>query len=55
LAEGIPALCCRAALGANEAKAATGALNGVPNIIKTQLEAIKIFEKGLREGSGAGS
>jgi hypothetical protein len=33
-------------LGANEAKAATGALNGVPNMLKTQLEAIKMFEKG---------
>jgi hypothetical protein len=33
-------------LGTNEAKEATRALNGVPGIIKTQLEAIRIFEKG---------
>ena len=33
-------------LGTNEAREATHALNGVPGLIKVQLEAIKIFEKG---------
>lgn len=37
---------CSGTLGVNEAKEATRALNGVPAIVKTQLEAIKIFEKG---------
>lgn len=33
-------------LGTNEAREATRALNGVPQLVKTQLEAIRIFEKG---------
>jgi hypothetical protein len=33
-------------LGTGEAREATRALNGVPQLVKTQLEAIRIFEKG---------
>jgi hypothetical protein len=33
-------------LGVREAHEATHALNGVPLLVRTQLEAIRIFEKG---------
>ena len=33
-------------LGTSEAREATRALNGVPALVKTQLEAIRLFEKG---------
>lgn len=33
-------------LGTNEAKEATRALNGVPTMLKVELEAIKQYEKG---------
>ena len=33
-------------LAPNEAREATRALNGVPSLVKTQLEAIKLFEQG---------
>jgi hypothetical protein len=36
-------------LDTNQAKEATRALNGVPSIVKAQLEAIRIFEKGSQK------
>jgi hypothetical protein len=33
-------------LGTSEAREATRALSGVPALVKTQLEAIRVFEKG---------
>jgi hypothetical protein len=36
----------RGQLGTGEAREATRALNGVPLLVRTQLEAIRIFEKG---------
>jgi hypothetical protein len=39
-------------LGVNEAKAATGALNSVAAMLKVQLEAIKIHEKGSEMARG---
>jgi hypothetical protein len=33
-------------LGSSEAREATRALNGVPQLVKAQIEAIRIFEKG---------
>jgi hypothetical protein len=36
-------------LGTSEAREATRALNGVPSLVKAQLEAIRIFEKGSQK------